>query len=300
MKDFQSDVQLLSDTLIYEIVNAAGLPKRRGWFNLFRLFFRKPAARMAEIGLTLDRDIAEYGVVAATGRALTNWTRHIHTRGRETIPVDGPLLVTANHAGAYDSFVICSQLGRRDFKVISSDIAFLKNLPHVLDHTIFLTYKTQDRSAAARAGIRHLKQGGALLIFGTGLIDPDPAVFPGAALHLERWSASINLFLRAIPEARLVNTIVSGVVSERWAHHPVTWLRRIDWQKRRIAEFSQVIQQLFFPGRLFLEPCISFARPESSDDLRREAGGRELLPVVIAHAKELLKEHCRIFNCRAD
>ncbi len=54
--------------------------------------------------------------------------------------------------------------------------------------------------AAARSGIRHLQNGGALLLFGTGLIDPDPAVYPGAEKEIENWSPSIDLFLRHVPE----------------------------------------------------------------------------------------------------
>ncbi len=49
----------------------------------------------------------------------------------------GPLLVISNHAGAYDSVVIASLLGRNDLKFIGSDVAFLKNLPNT-DSTFLL------------------------------------------------------------------------------------------------------------------------------------------------------------------
>jgi hypothetical protein len=290
------DVRALADSLVKEIVNAAGFPQSRTVRSLFSRLFGKAVRRMAEIGLTLDRTIAEQGIAAGTAWALTNWCREVRVRGRERVPDSGPLLVVANHSGSYDSFVICTELRREDFRAISSDIVFLKHLPHVAQHAIFLTDQTGDRMTAARAGIRHLRSGGTLLVFGTGLIDPDPAVYPGAECHIENWSPSIDLFARTVPESQVLVTICSGVVAPRWARHPVTWLRRIDWQKRRLAEFGQVLQQLFFPGSLYLTPRLSFAAPVGAEELRRESRGGSVLPAVIARGKSLLAEHLHAFG----
>lgn len=144
---------------------------------------------------------------------------------------------------------------------------------------------------AARAGIRHLKQGGALLIYGTGLIDPDPEVYPDAEAWIGKWLPSIDLFLRAAPETQVVFAITSGVVARKWTKHPITWLKRIDWQKRRLAEFSQVLQQLFFPGSLYLNPHLSFSKPVGLEVLRKEAAGDHILSAAIARGKALLADH---------
>jgi hypothetical protein len=296
MKQTDPQARALGESLVKEIVNAAGLPQTRFVRSLFSRLFGKAVRRMAEIGVTLDRKIAEQDVAAGTAWALTNWCREARVRGREQIPAEGPLLVVSNHSGAYDSFVLCAELHRRDLKAISSDIPFLEHLPHVAEHAIFLTDRIEDRMTAARAGIRHLRAGGCLLVFGTGLIDPDPAVYPGAERHIEDWSPSIDLFLRAVPETKVLVTICSGIVSPKWARHPVTWLRRIDWQRRRIAEFGQVLQQLFFPGSLYLSPCVSFAPPVSVGELRGESRDESLLPAVIARGKALLAEHVQAFG----
>lgn len=286
-----SEIRLLSDALILEIVNAIGLPKTERVSRLFRPLFHKPADRLAVMGATADRMIATDGFPAAAAWMLDHWCSRVSAHGTQTIPPAGPLLVISNHAGSYDTFVITAQLRRQDLKLIASDVPFLKNLPHASEHLIFLSEDTRDRMTAARAGMRHLKAGGALLLYGTGLIDPDPEVYPHPEAWIEKWLPSIDLFLRTVPETNVLLSIVSGVVARRWAHHPITRLMRIDWQQRRLAEFSQVIQQLFFPGRLYLQPHISFSAPIRVDELRQESPGDRLLPAVIARGKTLLAEH---------
>ncbi len=285
-------IQVLRGTLVKEIINAVGLPNTGSVQRIFGRLFQKATTRLATIGITFDRLIPSDGFAKACEWALTNWCRNIQARGKEAIPQDGPLLAISNHAGAYDSVVIASLLGRDDLKFIASDVAFLKNLPNTNQHFIYVSDDNDyARVAAARAGLRHLKNGGALLLFGTGLIDPDPAVYPDAEKNLESWSPSIDLFLRQVPEVKVLVTIVSGIVSPKWAHHPITWLKRIDWQKRRLAEFGQVIQQLLLPGQLYVTPHVSFAHPASVTELHNESQDGHLLPAVIGRGKMLLAEH---------
>jgi hypothetical protein len=288
----ETELQILCSTLVKEIINAVGLPNTRYMQQIFGRLFHKATNRLAAIGTTFDRLILSDGFPKACEWALTNWCRDITARGAEAVPLEGPLLIVSNHAGAYDSVVIASLLGREDLKIIASDVAFLKNLPNTDQHFLYITGNNdQARLAAARAALRHLKSDGALLLFGTGLIDPDPAVYPNAEKEIENWSPSIDLFLRQVPEANVLVTIVSGIVSPKWAHHPVTWFKRIPWQKRRLAEFGQVIQQLFFPEQLYVSPRVSFSTPISVDELRRESRGDHALPTVISHGKTLLAEH---------
>ena len=286
-----ADIRKLRNAVIGEIFLALGFSKTGTAYRTFGWIFRKAADRLFTICVTADRMIATDGFPKAATWMLTNWCSRVTGHGAETVPAKGPLLVISNHAGSYDTFVITSQLGREDLKLISSDVPFLKNLPNANSHLIFLSDKTQERMTAARAGMRTLKEGGALLLYGTGLIDPDPAVYPDAEAWIDKWLPSIDLFLRTAPDTKVVLSIVSGVVAERWAHHPITWLKRIDWQKRRLAEFCQVLQQLFFPGSLTLQPYISFTPPVAAEELLRETSSERVLPVVIARGKALLAEH---------
>jgi hypothetical protein len=286
-----ADIRKLSNAVIGEIFLALGFSKTGVAYRSFGWVFRRAADRLSTLFVTMDRMIASDGFPQATTWMLPHWCHTVTGRGCQTIPPTGPLLVISNHAGTYDSFVISSQVGRNDLKIIASDVPFLKNLPNSSAHLIYLSDEIEHRVTAARAGMRHLKAGGALLLFGTGLIDPDPAVYPDADAWIGKWRPSIDLFLRAAPHAQVVVSIVSGVVAERWAHHPITRLKRIDWQKRRLAEFSQVLQQLFFPGSLYLDPCISFAPPVGMEELLAGSSSGKVLPAIILRGKALLADH---------
>ena len=286
LKGMDTRIETLTDTLLDEIVNAAGLRKTLAARRTFGLLFRRAADRLSAIGLAADRMIRTDGFPAACRWMMSHWVGNVTTRGAENIPPEGPLLVVSNHVGAYDILVAPSQLNRPDLKIISSDIKYLKNLPHACEHLIFLTDEPHDRMAATRAGIRQLKEGGSLLLFGSGRIDPDPALSAEAEKHLENWSPSIDLFLRMAPQAKVVLSIASGFLTSRWMNHPLTRLRRVDWEKRRIAEFGQVLQQLFFPGTIYVSPSVSFAPPITAEEL-----GENPRQKLIEQAKHLLTDH---------
>jgi hypothetical protein len=286
-----ADIQNLSDSLVKEIVNAVGLPNTAGMQRTFDRLFQRATRRLAAIGVTTDRLIAESGLSRGAEWMYSNFCSHVTVHGKENIPLEGPLLIVSNHSGTYDSLVLTSLIGREDLKIISSDIQYFKELPNIAKHLIFLSDEITDRVAGTRAGIRQLQKGGAFLIFGTGRIDPDPEIYLDADKHIERWSASIDLFLRTAPGARVLISIISGVLSKRWGHHPITWLRRIDWQKRRIAEYGQVIGQLLFPGKPNISPSMTIAPPVNVEELRRESQGDRLLPAVIARGRTLLADH---------
>ena len=291
MREHENEIVALSLYLIDEIINAVGLTKSAGMQRVFNIFLGKITMYLSGICIATDRKIASDGFPAATGWMASHWVHEVTTRGAASVPAEGPLLVVCNHVGAYDILVVPSQINRRDVKIIASDTPFFKSLPNASRHMIYASDDPGKRMAAARQGMAHLQEGGALLLFGTGLIDPDPAVYPQSETEIGNWSPSIDIFLRKVPQARLVICIVSGIVMPRWAHSPLTWLRRVDWQKRRIAEYGQVIEQLLFRGKPNISPSMTIAPPVSVDELRRESLGDRLLPAVVARGKTLLAEH---------
>jgi hypothetical protein len=291
MESLDERIRFLTNTLLDEIVHAVGLRKTATARKVFSLFFRKATHRLAEIGVKADQVICTDGFPAGCRWMMSHWVRDVVTRGAANIPTDGPLLVVSNHVGAYDIVVVPSQVNRPDLKIIASDIPYLMNLPAASEHLIFTSIEGPDRWIAARAGINHLQEHGSLLLFGTGAIDPDPEFFPQAEEHIDNWSPSIDLFLHKVPETLVILAIASGFLTHQWLTHPLTRLRRVEWEKHRLAEFGQVLQQLFRPGKLFVTPHVSFSPPYRVDELRRESGTDRVLPAIIARGKALLVDH---------
>ena len=145
----------------------------------------------------------------------------VSARGLEQIPADGPLLIVSNHPGAYDSAVLCSCIPRPDLKIIVSDVPFYRAFPNISRQMIFVPADPPGRMLALRSAVEHLQDGGAILQFGTGKIDPDPEVQPGAESALADWLPSIELMLRKAPLTKLVLAIASGVVQRRFVDHPL-------------------------------------------------------------------------------
>ena len=286
-----AEMTALSRSLVVELAGSIGLRNSRIANGIIWPLFRPVTDRLARVGLTFDRNAVQFGFSRAMGVTLQDFATSVTARGTDEFPPEGPLLVVSNHPGTYDSLIISSQLKRDDLGIITGDIPFLRNLPRVYDHFFCILDEINGRMVAARKAIRHLKSGGAVLIYGYGHIEPDPAVYNEALPHLDAWSPSIDLFLKSVPETRLLLSIVSHVVSPKWRNSVLYRLRKEPLDRRRLVEFGQVISQLLFPHKLMLSPFISFARPARVDELRRESGPGRLLPLVIQRAKALLEDH---------
>ncbi|MBI4732041.1 MAG: hypothetical protein HY781_07945 [Chloroflexi bacterium] len=290
------EIAALSESLVDELVGAVGLPKTPFWHNLVWRLSRKVTDHLAALGVTFDRMVDSDGLPAGSGWALTHFCNPVPVRGSEHIPLTGPLLVVSNHPGAYDGLVIFSKLVRKDIHWISSEIPFLDKLPRVREHILFASRTDAiNRMSVMRGAIRHLQSGGALVYFGAGHRDPDPASYPDAGKMMDNWLEGIDFFFKHVPGLQLLLCVVSGVVSVKWARHPIAWLRRKQIDKQRLSEFGQVITQLLFPKKLMLSPMVSFGPSVVESDLRLETGD-SLLPEVIARAKNLLVEHCHAFG----
>jgi hypothetical protein len=286
-----AELVALSRSLVVELAGSIGFRNSPLANRIIWPLFRPVTDRLARIGLTFDRNVVQFGFSRAMELTLKNFVTSVSARGTQDFPSEGPLLVVSNHPGTYDSLIVSSQLQRDDLRFISGDIPFLRSLPHAHEHFFCISDDQNVRMLATRKAIRHLKDGGAVLIYGFGHIEPDPAVYEDAPTYFDNWSPSIDLFLKAVPEVRLLLSIVSHVVSPKWRNSLLYHLRPDPLDQRRLVEFGQVISQLLFPHRLMLSPFVSFAQPVGVDELRRESGSVRLLPVIIRRAKALLAEH---------
>ncbi len=287
----------LSESLIDELVAAVGLPKVKLYHELFWSLFRKITDKFASIGATFDEITKNRGFPAACEWALTQFCKNIRVHGVDHIPDHGPLVVLSNHPGAYDALVIFSNLRGHRIQSVSSEIPFLRLLPNTHQHFLFAPREdVRERMLVLRKAVRHLRNGGTLNFFGSGHRDPDPCVYPGGEKSIDHWLEVSDFFFRYVKDLKILPVIISGVVSPKWARHPITWFRNKQIDKQRLAEFGQVITQLRDPGKLMISPRISFGEPYSESTLREFIGSGLLHQAVIERSKVLFRESRNYFG----
>ena len=271
MSEQVANLEAVTNAILLEIQGVMGLGYSRLAQWLVRSIFGWPARRMAGLLVQVDQDIARYGLRAAAENLLYGLVQDFKVNCQQSIPKDGPLLIVSNHPGAYDILILIANLFRDDLKIISSDIAIIRHLPSVATHFITITHDPYRRMASFRTALRHLRDGKALLIFPRGEVETDPALSPVPVDGIDRWSFSLDLLLRQIPQACSVVAIVSGVFSSRWFNHPILRLWKKPEQRQKIAEIIQVAEQLVLSKKSLLAPQVSFSPPLMFSDAGEKA-----------------------------
>jgi 1-acyl-sn-glycerol-3-phosphate acyltransferase len=290
-----ANVSVLTHEITLEMLRAFGLPRGKWAEKTIGSMFKKPATKFSQVMASLDENLAKYGLREAARRLLPVFVDDSTVTGVEHIPMEGPLLITSNHPGTVDGIAISSHVPREDLKAIAGPIPFLDNLPNLRDRLIFSGKRANVRATALRSAIHHLENNGALLLFPTGQIDPDPAVLPGAHDALENWSRSIALMLRKVPHTKIVPTITSGILAKESTKTPFTILRKEGVAKRRIMEFIQTMRQILSGERFGVTARISFSPPLSMKDLGNLRDADQVMRVIVDRAKNLLSQHMSFF-----
>lgn len=261
MNETTPDLHSLSEMLIYELARAIGLPRSRLARAVVRGAFGRAARGFAALALELDGVVAGGGLSAGARWVLPRFARSCEARGAEAIPPHGPLVIAANHPGSFDSVAISAHVGRPDYKIIIGNIPFFQRLPNLRQRALFApaVENVAGRMRLVREAIRHLQCGGALLIFARGTIEADPSFMPAPGAEFGQWSRSLEVFVRHVPEARVLVTIVGGVIAERAFRHPLTRFRSRRADRQRLAFMYQMIRQIAGGAETFgLRPRVTF------------------------------------------
>ena len=253
-------VEVLTRMCAEELLEAFGLGSGTRTLDLLA---RVPAERLARQVATYDEIVGESGLAAGGGWALGRMARGVKVEGRGNVPVEGPVLITANHPGLADSLALFTTVPREDLRVVAAEKPFLAALPNTSRYLIPVSESSSERLGAVRTAARHLKRGGAVLTFPGGRIEPDPAVLPGARDALERWSESLDLFARLVPDLTVVPAVVSGVLSPTALRNPLIFVRR----RRRDREWLAATLQMLTPALRNVTTRVVFGEPVRAEEV---------------------------------
>lgn len=293
MVDLEKKTIILANDLVFELNKSLGFRKDGILQPILKSMVWKPMLRFSELATHFDYRVVQEGFQKASAWFISHFVDRVRELGVENLPAEGPLVVAANHPGAYDSLVITSCIPRDDVKIISSDIPFVKKLPDTSKHMIFKAQDPHTSMGVARKALRHLMDGGALLVFARGTLEPDPAFLPGSGEELTRWTSSLGLFLKNVPQTKLAIALVSGVLSSKYIKHPLTIFRKGRVNKQRLSEFFQIMYQLMAPGKLMVSPNLSFAPTLTLNDLGEGRDIHKITEGIIRKAQEQLEFHCK-------
>ncbi len=255
-------VEVLTRVCTEELLDAFGLGGLERGRRPLELLSRVPARRLARQVATYDEIVGESGLAAGGAWAVGRMARRLEVEGRENVPPEGPLLLVANHPGLADALALFATVPRRDLRVVAAERPFLEALPNTARHLIPVSEASPRRSGAVRTATRHLREGGAILTFPGGEIEPDPAILPGAVEALGRWSGSLDLFARLVPDLAVVPAVVSGVLSPTALRNPLTFVRRQPRDRQWLAASIQMVT----PALRNVATRIAFGRPARIED----------------------------------
>jgi 1-acyl-sn-glycerol-3-phosphate acyltransferase len=253
---------------------------------LVEFLARFPARRLSRHILWCDHIVGQHGLAAAGRYILNEFTSSTRIEGQQYVPRNGPLLVVANHPGMVDAMAIWVALEcRRDLKVIAAERDILRLIPNIRSRLLFVNPRVGCRTGLVRDAVSHLRQGGALLTFPSGTIEPDPSV--RRADPFRSWSSSPDLLVRLVPETKVLPIVVSGVISSTALQHHLA--RRFADPKER--EWAAATLQVFCRYFRDTETRVAIGKPISAGPLplraALDAAMISLLDRVLPHITAL-------------
>ncbi len=254
-------VETLAKICAAEILDAFGLAGVERGKTALDAVARLAARRMSYRAAVYDEVVGGAGLKSGGIWAASQVAKSLDFIGADGVPGRGPLLIVSNHPGLSDTVALFSAIPRDDLKIVAAERPFLAALPNTSKYLLTVDEASGKRFGLIRDAARHMKEGGAVLTFPGGGIEPDPALLPGASEALGKWSESLNLFTRLVPNLTVVPAIVGGVLSRRALRNPVSMLRRTEEDRRWLAATIQMLAPKFHGTAVRVE----FGKPVRAD-----------------------------------
>ena len=125
---YDAQVTVLQNRITDEIFFALGLGRSGFLRRALGSLFYAPAHRFGRIAANFENETTRAGLAVGAMQIMRDFSLTSTTRGCENIPAEGPVLILANHPGAYDSAVITAAVPRRDLTLVVSDVGFTRAL----------------------------------------------------------------------------------------------------------------------------------------------------------------------------
>jgi acyltransferase-like protein len=285
------NLTLLTQANAREILAAFKLD-RLGYFQpLAEWLARFPARRLSRQILRFDELVGQCGLATAGRYILDEFTGSTRIEGQQHVPRRGPLLAVANHPGMVDVMAICVALEfRPDLKIIASEREILRLIPNFRSRLLFVNPRTGSRSGLLRDAANHLRQGGALLTFPAGTIEPDPSV--RIVDTLAGWSDSSELLVRLVPEAIVLPVAVSGVISTTARQHRIA--KRFTDTKER--EWAAATLQVLCRHLRDTQTRVVIGEPISSGQFRHRAAIHAAMASLLVRVNNPHDDHLTTSN----
>jgi hypothetical protein len=237
-------MQTLTEINLQDLISSFGWQNSPAGAALLRLLFRPVAQKFARQMLAFDALTAQEGLTRASLQTLPAFITSLRVYGRENIPAQGAALFLSNHPGMTDTLCLFAAIQRPDLHILAASRPFLQALTHTSRQLIYLQEDPAQRLGALRQTAAALKRGQAVLTFPAGQIEPDAAVYPGAAESLQNWSASTDLFLRLAPQTQVIPVFVRGVLWRQAVLHPLTRLKTNPTEREKLGAALQLLAHL--------------------------------------------------------
>jgi 1-acyl-sn-glycerol-3-phosphate acyltransferase len=237
---------------------------------------RRPSARLGQLLARFDADVAERGLVLAASAAMTELGATLDVDGQ--CPPSGPVLLVTNHPGAYDALALMAALGRDDLAIVAADREFLRAMPRLGEHLVFVAGDdTLARARGVREALDRLRRGQVVVQFGAGAIEPDAKFTEPHRDVLGAWGEGTGMLAARAARARaaVVPCFVSGVHSPRAKR-----LFFVRWAERAGITTIAPLVQATAPGFRDVGVYVRIGSPIEPERLIQATGARERTRIV--------------------
>ncbi|AHC15901.1 hemolysin [Salinispira pacifica] len=216
---------------------SSSLPVSSVFHRMFMVIYALPGIFRITLDLyRFDRKIRHGGLQKAAGWLYNRFYRELDLPPDHRTLLERPAqpcLYVSNHPGIGDSLALLSQIPTENLKILVKSRRFFHMMPELKKYLILLSPSSRQRIPQMRRARNHLRDGGSLLMYPAGEIEPDPdldpLVFPAKPGHwefpeLRVWSRFPRMLLRDFSrngqELSVRCCRVSSVYHRRYFRHP--------------------------------------------------------------------------------